>query len=562
MVKGVEVVVVVGVVLMVAAGRAEANKVLSSIPKDASSEAVVTTEGGQIVGVINDTARAFLGIPYGNAPIGPNRWRPTIPRDPWFPDVLTVQEFGAGCPQLCNLPPDTCPYVQSEDCLFLDIFTPRLDTITEPRPVMVFFHGGNFQQGSAGTLLYDGSALANRTDVVVVVANYRLGALGFLVNQEIQGNYGFMDQQFVLGWVRRNIASFGGNQNLVTIFGQSAGGTSTAAHQVAPSSFGLYDQIISESNPVALNLNTLEKQREAGAAFAEFAGCANLTNTELTVCLHQLDVDTILAAQAKVNSDVAIFVDALFGLFYPWTPTVDYDLIPGQPVNLIPEGKFNRVPMIVGSVTDEAWLFIWQVQPFPVPTPEYNLILKALFPGYADQVAEMYPVPKFALDTRVQINNLITDYLFTCPIRYLARNVRTIAPEVPLYKYQFNHCMSFYEGGWGPHYEYCYCSDEMIPNVVCHGGELAFVFDTAALDGYVYQPGEDNLAHQMVSYWGNFAHTGDPNNGPASTEINWPLYDPTDMVNLDLNITIRTIDHIRQEYCDFWDTITPLYMQP
>tara|TARA_R110002050_G_scaffold209263_1_gene345350 strand:- start:1092 stop:1604 length:513 start_codon:yes stop_codon:yes gene_type:complete len=166
---------------------------------------------------------------------------------------------------------------------------------------MFFIHGGNFQQGSAGTLLYDGEQIANATDTVVVVINYRLGALGFLINEELQGNYGFQDQQFALRWVQRNIAQFGGDPSRVTIFGQSAGGTSTTAHMISKQSFGLYHSVITESNPVALNLNSYEKQSKATDVFCKAAGCGDYTGTELTDCLRGLNLTQVLNAQAKVS---------------------------------------------------------------------------------------------------------------------------------------------------------------------------------------------------------------------------------------------------------------------
>ena len=137
--------------------------------------------------------------------------------------------------QDCKLPPGGCQDEMSEDCLYLNVHAP-LEASAEPVPVMVFFHGGRYEQGSAGVELYDGRMLANLTNIVVVTVNYRLGALGFMTLNEFEGNFGVLDQRLALQWVQQNIAGFGGDPSAVTIFGQSAGGTSVSFHLVTTGS--------------------------------------------------------------------------------------------------------------------------------------------------------------------------------------------------------------------------------------------------------------------------------------------------------------------------------------
>jgi carboxylesterase type B len=219
--------------------------------------------------------------------------------------------------------------------------------------------GGEFEQGGSMTYLYDGSTIARTTSTIVVITNYRLGALGFIVNDAFpSGNFGFLDQQFALQWVQRNIASFGGDRNSVTIFGQSAGGTSTTSHMISPQSKGLFHRAIVESNPVGLDLNTLETQRRYSDSFAKFAGCDGV-GAQLTACMLNLTVPQILAAQEKTQRQVDI--SAPIYIFYPWTPTIDGNVIPGQPITLFQKGLFNPVDFVLGNVHDEAWLFIWYV---------------------------------------------------------------------------------------------------------------------------------------------------------------------------------------------------------
>jgi carboxylesterase type B len=311
---------------------------------------------------------------------------------------------------------------------------------------------------------------------------------------------------------------------------------------ISPQSKGLFSSAIVESNPVALNLNTAEIQGQYSALFAKYAGCGDMSGIALSVCLLNLTIDQVLDAQTKVGYDVN--PAAPIYIFYPWTPTIDGNNVPGQPVNLFPKGAFNRVPFILGNVHDEAWMFIWEVQPLPVPSVEYYAILVALFGDNAPAVEKLYPVSPFDKDTRPQLNNVITDYLFICPGRWLVQNARRNVPNLPIYHYEFNHVISFYES-WGANYSFCWF------DYVCHASELPFVFDSATIGGFTYEPEEQALALDLVSYWGNFANTGNPNIGPAKVDFTWPMYDNDALLSMNLNLTLGTITDLRGEYCDY-----------
>ena len=523
-----------------------------SLASSTLSSDVVYIESGAVQGIVNESGRFFYGIPFAAPPTGAYRWQPPRPVMPWGNSPFIAQSFGPGCPQDCTLPPGTCPLVQSEDCLILNVFTPPTVNPGQLLPVMVFFPGGEYEQGGCMTYLYDGSTLARTTSTIIVITNYRLGALGFVVNDAFpSGNFGFLDQQFALQWVQRNIAAFGGDRNSVTIFGQSAGGTSTTSHLISPQSKGLFHRAIVESNPVGLDLNTLEMQRQYSADFAKFAGCDGV-GAHLTQCMLNLTVPEILAAQKKTEEQVNIS-EPIY-IFYPWTPTIDGNVIPGQPVTLFEKGLFNPVDFILGNVHDEAWMFIWEVQPLPVPSVEYYAILAALFGENAPAVEKLYPVSPLAKDTRPQLNNVITDYLFICPGRYLVQSALRTHPEINIYNYEFNHVGVDYNA-WGPDYSFCWF------DYVCHASELPFVFDSATVGGYTFTPDEQVLSEEMVRYWGNFAHTNDPNKGPGgSPSLVWPLYQLDSMTTLNLNLTLGYISALRQPYCDYWDSVG--YFQP
>ena len=223
---------------------------------------IVKTDAGSVSGINQNGLQVFLGIPFAAPPTGDLRWRPPAPVQPWN-GVKETKEYSPSCPE--PLSPGS-PVNMSEDCLYLNVWTPA-QSADEKLPVMVFFYGGAFGQVAPfGTMaVYNGTTLAEK-GVIVVTTNYRLGALGFLAHPQLDnesphnssGNYGLLDQQAALQWVQRNIGAFGGDPSRVTIFGQSAGGESVLIHLVSPQSKGLYQQAIVESGPFWANGPTID----------------------------------------------------------------------------------------------------------------------------------------------------------------------------------------------------------------------------------------------------------------------------------------------------------------
>ena len=191
---------------------------------------------GSVQGMRTQLGDVFLGIPYAAPPIGKLRFAPPVELEPWKSrGVLDATHFGPDCLQVPDpvLNPRASPENMGEDCLYLNIYTPIGASIDGGnRKVMLWFHGGAFQQGSANRPEYEGRRLAQENNVVVVTANYRLGALGFLVSSELGllGNYGLMDQRAVLYWVKEHIAPFGGDPESITLFGESAGAVMIGNH--------------------------------------------------------------------------------------------------------------------------------------------------------------------------------------------------------------------------------------------------------------------------------------------------------------------------------------------
>jgi para-nitrobenzyl esterase len=215
--------------------------------------APVMTDAGAVEGVAEGEIVAYKGIPFAAPPVGDFRWREPQPVAPWT-GVRNADHFSPVCVQRGIYPDDAPPEPMSEDCLYLNVWTAAGTGQGVRLPVMVWIYGGGLVNGTASTPLYDGAALARR-GVIVVTANYRLGALGFLAHPDLtressnhlSGNYGLLDQLAALKWIQRNIAAFGGDPANVTVFGQSSGAISISILTVSPLARGLFRRAIAQS---------------------------------------------------------------------------------------------------------------------------------------------------------------------------------------------------------------------------------------------------------------------------------------------------------------------------
>ncbi|ELR21527.1 cholinesterase [Acanthamoeba castellanii str. Neff] len=490
--------------------------VLGLVAAAQADESIVYTQAGPLRGV---------GVPFAEPPVGPLRFTPPLPKRPWGNSPYNATAYGAGCPQQCVLPPHLCPETQSEDCLFLNIWTPRVKTGQAPLPVMFFMPGGRFEQGEAASLVYSGEYMASSADVILVTTNYRLGVLGFLVADGIPGNFGIKDQRLALEWVIKNIAAFGGNPKNITIFGESAGATSVAVHLVSQYSQGLYSKAIIESNPFSLPIKTIPEAKALAKLFVDKIQCP--WGQDTLSCLRGKNWHDIVGAGAAVeNSSIG-------------------DELLGQPWNLILSGKFNRVPLLLGTVSEEAWPFIFQASSKPLSESLYVLFNAYLFNIDMVSVLRRYPVGGVwdYSDYRPLLAELGTDYIFTCLTRGVARKISSLGSFVyraSVYLYQFNHSTSF--DPWGSKYKF-----------FCHGIELPFVFHSVK-PFFNFSAGEADLSRRMVSYWTNFAKSGNPN-APVAVQPSWPLYSQAADQSMELAVPPTVKTGLRAAYCDFWDNL-------
>jgi para-nitrobenzyl esterase len=314
----------------------------------------VETCFGKVRGTEIRGIRAFRGIPYARPPIGARRFRPPEPPEPWAgtrkatrPGAVPIQ---ASVPWLKFL--NAGGARQSEGCLFLNVWTPSLDTAK--RPVLVWIHGGGFLIGSGSSLVYEGQGLARRGDLVVVTMNYRLGALGFVHLSQACGdqfrdasNAGVRDQIAALEWIRDNIDRFGGDPGNVTVCGQSAGAMSIGALLGAPRARRLFHRAIFQSG-AAHNVLSEEQADEVAEVFlGELGGPPRSPEA-----LARIPAERLLKAQGATNRRLASLERLMVFL-----PVVDGDLIPESPLEAVRSGAIADLPMLVGTTLDEWKLF-------------------------------------------------------------------------------------------------------------------------------------------------------------------------------------------------------------
>lgn len=343
-------------------------------------------------------------------------------------------------------------------------------------------------------------------------------------------------------WIHDNIASFGGNPDQVTIWGQSAGGNSVMCHMISPASKGLMNAVAMDSNPITLYLNTEKLATELSTRFAQILGC---TVDDLD-CLRAQNTSAIVAAQAEA---IQIYPLHPLNAFMPWQPMVDGQLIPMQPMDAIRTGNYQKVPFITGTVDNEAVMFIYSAFVDPVPYADFLALIGLIFGPVAPQVLNEYPVPNDQKnDTRPIISEIGTAYIFHCPVRNVSRMISN--DSVDTYFYHFNHYFTNFNP-WLPGYPEC-------TTEVCHGSELPYIFNSAEIGhrytGYVWSSQEATLANLISTYWGNFATSFNPNT-PKSTSLQWPLYYASSDQDLDFATPSSVETGYLKSQCDFWDTL-------
>lgn len=467
----------------------------SAMAAGSSRSVIAHTEQGLVRGTQAQGVRSFLGIPYAAPPVGSLRWRPPQPATAWH-GIRDATGFAPHCAQ-----PAT-PFgvaSTSEDCLYLNVYTPTSPRPVAFAPVMVWIHGGALVTGESDD--YNPAALVAR-GVIVVTLNYRLGALGFLAHPALtaesanhaSGNFGLLDQQAALRWVQRNARSFGGNARNVTIFGESAGGLSVHSQLASPQAAALFHRAIVQSGAYLLTPPTLSTAEAAGSNFANQSGCAEQTSA----CLRSLPVQTILARQSGTS------------------PTVDGYVLTQPLATAFAGGAFNRVPVMQGSNHDEWRLFVAQAEAtsgVPLSAAAYVPTLAATLGisiAAATALAAAYPLSAYPSPS-IALSAVGTDAIFACNARHVAG---LMSQHVATYQYEFND----------PNAPQQFFPAVSFPTGAYHAAELQYLFSFNRGTPPTFTPDQIALSQTMIRYWTRFAWAGNPNS--ANTPF-WPQYDTT-----------------------------------
>ncbi len=477
---------------------------------------VVETSSGRVRGRCADGLLVFSGIPYARSPAGALRWRAPQAPERWS-GVRPATEPGPVAPQ----PPPTAatavpgdPTVQDEGCLSLNVWTPALDDAR--RPVMVWVHGGSFTSGTGASLLYDGSRLARRGDVVVVTINYRLGALGFLGHPALLdgpapttfGNWGLQDQIAALRWVADHAAAFGGDPGNVTVFGESAGAMSVSCLLVAPPARGLFHKAVVQSGPPYTH--SVERATKAGELLAGELGLREVSRR----ALERVPADELVAAQQAMEGKGIEPGD----LPLPFLPVVDGVLLPRPPHEAVRDGEAANVPLLIGTNRDEMSLFaLGDPKLFDIDEEGLVRWLERAAPGVpAERAIASYRGVAAARSAGATVRDVWvamgSDLVFRWPSLRLAslHNRR----QSQTYAYLFTWQTPLFGGLLGS----------------CHALEIPFVF------GGVFHPAiaaftgggreAEDLSERMQDAWLSFARTGDPSSGPVG-RVPWEAWSHT-----------------------------------
>jgi len=456
----------------------------------------------------------FRGIPYAKPPIGELRWKSPVPLSK-DPKVINAQRFKPACMQdeyttvwyqdvaeLFGNPRTVFQHVDavSEDCLYLNIWTNSLDQ-TSKKPVMVWVHGGADTGGWSYEPNYLGHHLASK-DVVVVSINYRLNIFGFFAHPQMPnqtGNFGLEDEIMALQWIKDHIASYGGDPENITYFGESAGGAHVSYLIASPKGKGLFKRGIIQSGAYNLfNWMSKDKAQELGLKTQTVLNAPNLET------MKNLSAENLLSAS--------------IGLHHPYGPNIDGALIPDNLTKLFEKGSFNDVNLMIGSNKNEDYMYIDE----SVTEKDINRLIDNYYPEYRNKILSLLDLE----DPRLAMDHLTTNQVTLCPSVFIARSLSKNGNKV--YQYHFTRMRQ---------------GSEKILSY--HGAEIPYVFNTH--DEWLPTNLVDlELTKIMASYWVEFAKKGTPNS------INNPIWKEfgTEENYLILDLPLESSAKLENKFCE------------
>ncbi|XP_056155948.1 neuroligin-2a isoform X1 [Lampris incognitus] len=557
----------------------------SSQRMDPSKHPVVTTNYGKLRGIKKDLnneilgpVEQYLGVPYATAPIGDRRFQPPEAPGSWQ-EIRNATQFAPVCPQnvLGVLPEIMLPvwftdnldvaaiYIQnqSEDCLYLNIYVPTEDDIRDRRkkPVMLFIHGGSYMEGTGN--MFDASVLAAYGNVIVVTMNYRLGVLGFLStgDQSAKGNYGLLDQIQALRWLNENIGHFGGDPERITIFGSGAGASCVNLLILSHHSEGLFQRAIAQSGTAISSWSVNYQPLKYTKILARKVGCTYTETADLVDCLRRKNFREL------VDQDIQ---PARYHIAFG--PVVDGDVVPDDPEILMQQGEFLNYDILIGVNQGEGLKF--------VDDSEDNDGISAAAFDYtiSNFVDNLYGYPEGKDILRETIKFMYTDWadrdngdMRRKTLLALFTDHQWVAPAVATAKLhaEFQSPVYFYTF-------YHHCQTETRPEWAdaAHGDEIPYVFGVPMIGATDLFPcnfskNDVMLSAVVMTYWTNFAKTGDPNLPvPQDTkfihtkpnrfeEVIWTKFNSKDKQYLHIGLKPRVRDNYRANKVAFWLELVP-----
>eukprot|EP00066_Takifugu_rubripes_P010523 XP_003978424.1 PREDICTED: bile salt-activated lipase-like [Takifugu rubripes] len=529
----------------------------------ATSLGVVYTEGGMVEG---DNIRLgfrrhmdiFKGIPFADMP---GRFEKPK-RHPGWDGVLKAKEYRNRCLQVNFRMTDTRG---SEDCLYLNIWVPHGSSVSTGLPVMLWIYGGGFMIGGSmggkflDNYLFSGQEIAERGEVIVVTVGYRVGTLGFLStgDSSLPGNYGLWDQQAAIAWVHRNIRSFGGDPDNITLFGESAGGASVSFQTLTPHNKGTIRRAISQSGvalcPWAVNRNP----RRFAEEVALKVNCP--TDEKMAACLKMTDPELLtLAGSLKMSGspDNPLVSNLVL------SPVIDGDFLPDEPYNLFHNAA--DIDYIAGVNDMDGHLFTT----FDIPSINSQLVdtpvdeMKRLLRSYTKEkgaaAAEIgfstYTLNWGSNPNRETIKKTVvdvgTDYIFLVATQAALYLHAAHAKTRRTYSYMFSEPSRL--GGIAKPYPSWMGAD--------HADDLFYVFGKPFTTPIIYWPRHRDVSRYMIAYWTNFAKTGDPNKGDLSVPVTWPQFTSTGHQYLEIHSKMDSgyvHQKMRMRYVHFWTSVLP-----
>ncbi|XP_066287738.1 fatty acyl-CoA hydrolase precursor, medium chain-like [Branchiostoma lanceolatum] len=516
-----------------------------------------------IGGAVFDRIYIFRGIPYAAPPVGDLRWRP--PQDPaGWTGLRDATQFGNRCPQVVDMlfPPGSPLYdvttyrsnSSSEDCLFLNVYTPNVSSSAD-LPVMLWIHGGGLALGTGDS--YPAEIPTSFHNVVMVTINYRLGNLGFLPtgDAETDGNVALLDMAKALRWVQANIRNFGGDPDRVTIFGQSGGGWGVSLLVMSPETRGLFRRAISQSGVAGLGTSRRGDLTRT-ETLAASVNCTTASFDDMMTCLRSKPAKDLLYLDipVPVSGGSELPADDLWDLMHKkQVNEVDYLL--GTTNDEFGYGQLAIVPEVTADGLDRTLL--------PTILPVQLKIFADQFPD-GDVSSIVQPVIDQYMDpdnddliyTRDQFIQLMTDNRFTATTVLMAQAVA--AHDSRVYQYEFQHRTSVLS--------------ERPPYVGAdHGDDLFYMFGIPFLRDvtgnswkYDFSVEERELSLDMMAYWVNFAANGDPSDSTGAARmrdlVTWPRYVTSSQSYLKIDVTSSADVKIRESNMKFWNEEVPRLM--